>query len=131
MSEPCTSRHANSERYIVCKHFRLASSDTLLPHLRAMFKQLEDFPQNSAMASLLPLEHDVYFLNKIEECNAIIGHQQMETINATIHLIIHKGHAEKLESMKRHNMMKCVSWCDKHGIPYNKILQQTNIFLNH
>ena len=131
VSKPCTSRHANSERYIVCKHFRLACSDTLLPHLRAMFNQLEDFPQNVAMASLLPLEHDIYFLNKIEECNAIIGQQQMETINATIHLIINKGHAEKLESMKRHNMMKCVSWCDKHGIPYNKILQQTNIFLNH
>jgi len=131
VSKPCTSRHANSERYIVCKHFRLASSDALLPHLRIMFKQLEDVPQNAAIASLIPLEHDTYFLNKIEECNAIIGQQQMEIINATIHLILNKGHTEKLESMKRQNMMKCVSWCDKHGIPYNKIIQQSNIFLKH
>ena len=83
------------------------------------------------MTSLLPLEHDTYFLNKIEECNAMIGQQQMETINATIHLIMNKGHAEKLEYMKRQNMMKCVSWCDKHGIPHNKIIQQNNIFLKH
>jgi 23S rRNA U2552 (ribose-2'-O)-methylase RlmE/FtsJ len=131
VSKPCTSRHANSERYIVCKHFRPASSDPLLPHLRRMFKQLEDFPHNAAMASLLPLEHDTYFLNKIEECNAVIGQQQMETINATINLIINKGHAEKLESMKRHNMLKCVNWCEKHGIPYNKLIQQNNIFLKH
>lgn len=129
VSKPCTSRHANSERYIVCKHFRPKTSDALLPHLRAMFKQLEDFPQNAVMTSIMPLEHDSYFLNKIEECNAIIGQQQMETINATIHLILNKYHAEKLESMKRQNIIKCVSWCDKHGIPYNKMIQQNNIFL--
>ena len=131
VSKPCTSRHANSERYIVCKHFRLKTSDALLPHLRAMFKQLEEFPQNAAMTSILPVEHDSHFLNKIEECNAIIGQQQMETINATIHLILNRGHAEKLESMKRQNVIKCVSWCDKHGIPCNKIIQQNNIFLKH
>ena len=131
VSKPCTSRHANSERYIVCKHFRLKTSDALLPHLRVMFKQLEEFPQNAAITSIMPIEHDSYFLNKIEECNAIIGQQQMETINATIHLILNRGHAEKLESMKRQNVIKCVSWCDKHGIPCNKIIQQNNIFLKH
>ena len=131
VSKPCTSRHANSERYIVCKHFRLKTSDALLPHLRTMFKQLEEFPQNSAMTSILPVEHDSHFLNKIEECNAIIGQQQMETINATMHLILNRVHAEKLESMKRHNVIKCISWCDKHGIPCNKIIQQNNIFLKH
>ena len=129
VSKPCTSRHANSERYIVCKHFRLKTSDALLPHLRVMFKQLEEFPQNAAITSIMPMEHDSYFLNKIEECNAIIGQQQMETINATIHLILNRGHAEKLESMKRQNIIKCISWCDKHGIPCNKIIQQNNIFL--
>jgi 23S rRNA U2552 (ribose-2'-O)-methylase RlmE/FtsJ len=131
VSKPCTSRHANSERYIVCKNFRLKTSDALLPHLTNMFKQLEEFPQNSAMTSILPIEHDSYFLNKIEECNAIIGQQQMETINSTIHLIMNKGNVEKMESMKRQNVAKCVSWCDKHGIPYNKVIQQNNIFLKH
>ena len=131
VSKPCTSRHANSERYVVCKSFRPKTSDALLPHLCAMFKQLEEFPQNVAMTSILPLEHDLHFLNKVEECNAIIGQQQMETINATIHLILNKGHAEKLESMKRQNIVKCISWCDKHGMPCNKIIQQNNIFLKH
>jgi hypothetical protein len=113
----------------VCKHFRLKTSDALLPHLRTMFKQLEEFPHNAAITSILPVEHDSQFLNKIEECNAIIGQQQLETINATINLILNKGHPEKLEFMKRQNVNKCISWCDKHGIPYNKIIQQNNIFL--
>ena len=131
VSKPCTSRYANSERYIVCKNFRLKTSDAILPHLVDMFKQLEAFPQNSAMTSVIPIEHDSYFLNKMEECNAIIGQQQMETINATIHLILNKGNMEKMEAMKRQNVAKCISWCDKHGIPYNKVIQQNNIFLKN
>ena len=129
ISKPCTSRYANSERYIVCKYFKPLTTDGLLPQLIAMFKQLEDIPPNATITSLLPMEHDTHFLNKIEECNAIIGQQQMETINATINLILNRSHADKLESMKRQNIMKCISWCDKHCIPYNRIMQNNNIFL--
>ena len=131
VSKPCTSRYANSERYLVCKHFKPASTAALLPQLLEMFKQLEDVPSNATIMSLLPLEHDTQFLNKIEECNAIIGQQQMETINATINLILNKSHADKLEFMKRTNIGKCMSWCDKHCIPYNRITQPNNIFLNN
>lgn len=129
ISKPCTSRYANSERYVVCKHFKPRTTDGLLPQLIAMFRQLEDVPPNATITSLLPMEHDAHFLNKIEECNAIIGQQQMETINATINLILNRSHADKLESMKRQNIMKCISWCDKHCIPYNRIMQNNNIFL--
>ena len=131
VSKPCTSRHANSERYIVCKHFKPSTTVGLLPHLIAMFGQLETIPKNAMIMSLLPTEHDAHFLNKMEECNAIIGQQQMETISATINLILNRSNSDKLESMKRHNIMKCMSWCDKHCIPYNKIIQQNNIFLKH
>jgi 23S rRNA U2552 (ribose-2'-O)-methylase RlmE/FtsJ len=131
VSKPCTSRHANSERYIICKHFKPATTVGLLPHLIAMFNQLETIPKNATIASLLPTEHDAHFLNKLEECTAIIGQQQMETISATINLILNRSNSDKLESMKRHNVMKCMSWCDKHCIPYHKIIQQNNIFLKH
>ena len=129
MSKPCTSRYANSERYVVCKHFKPLTTDGLLPQLISMFKQLEDIPPNATITSLLPMEHDTHFLNKIEECNAIIGQQQMETINATINLILNRSHVDKLDYMKRQNIMKCISWCDKHCIPYNRIMQNNNIFL--
>lgn len=131
VSKPCTSRHANSERYLVCKNFKPASTTNLLPQLLEMFKQLEELPSNATITSLLPLDHDTYFLNKLEECNAIIGQQQMETINATINLILNKSHADKLEFMKRNNIGKCMAWCDKHYIPYNRITQPNNIFLNN
>lgn len=130
VSKPCTSRYANSERYLVCKHFKPASTAAMLPQLLAMFKQLEEVPSDAVIASLLPMEHDLHFLNRMEECNAMIGQQQMETINSTINLILSKGHPDKLEFMKRTHIGKCMSWCDKHGIPYNRITQSNNIFLN-
>jgi 23S rRNA U2552 (ribose-2'-O)-methylase RlmE/FtsJ len=129
VSKPCTSRHANSERYVVCKHFKPASTAAMLPQLQAMFRQLESLGPNDTIASLLPMTHDAYFLNKMEECNAIIGQQQMETINTTINLILNRSNHDKLEALKRHNLMKCISWCDKHCIPYNRIVQNNNIFL--
>ena len=131
VSKPCTSRYANSERYVICKHFKPETTVGLLPHLTTMFKQLETVPKNAVIGSLLPIEHDVHFLNKLEESNAIIGQQQMETISTTINLILNKSNSDKMETMKRHNIMKCMSWCDKHYIPYNKIIQQNNIFLKH
>jgi 23S rRNA U2552 (ribose-2'-O)-methylase RlmE/FtsJ len=129
VSKPCTSRHANSERYIVCKHFKPASTAVILPQLQAMFRQLEALAQTDTITSLLPITHDAYFLNKLEECNAIIGQQQMETINTTINLVLNRSNYDKLESMKRYNIIKCISWCDKHCIPYNRIMQTNNIFL--
>jgi 23S rRNA U2552 (ribose-2'-O)-methylase RlmE/FtsJ len=131
VSKPCTSRHANSERYLVCKHFKPASTQDLMPQLHALFGELEHLPANATITSLLPFEHDLHYLNRLEECNAIIGQQQMETINSTINLILNKCHAEKLEMMKRFNLVKCMSWCDKHGIPYNNTNQSSNIFLNN
>jgi hypothetical protein len=60
VSKPCTSRHANSERYVVCKHFKPASTAAMLPQLQAMFRQLESLAPNDTITSLLPMTHDAY-----------------------------------------------------------------------
>ena len=130
ISKPCTSRYANSERYVVCKSFKPTTTpDNIINDLSELLKTIETSSPTSTIVSLLPIQHDIYFLNKIEECNAIIGQQQMETICYTINLITNKNN-EKLESMKRNNLVKCVNWCEKHSIPHNKMLNQSNIFLN-
>ena len=69
------------------------------------------------------------FLNKIEECNIIFGQQQMENISSTLNLIKTKKR-EKIENLKKNNIQKCLIWCQKNGIPYNKTIQNTNIFLS-
>jgi hypothetical protein len=41
-----------------------------------------------------------------------------------------KGNYDKIEHLKKKNIQKCITWCQTHNIPYNKINQNTNIFLN-
>ena len=37
---------------------------------------------------------------------------------------------DKLDTLKRTNIQKCIQWCIKYKLPYNKSIQQMNIFLN-
>ena len=68
----------------------------------------------------------------IEEINSIIGGQQIENIQTTIRFIENKERrGEKIQQRKNNNIQKCVSWCIKNKIPYNKVQQNTNIFMTN
>ena len=71
-----------------------------------------------------------YYINRIEECNAILGQQQIENINFTISLIDNKKNSDKIEQIKKNNIQKCVIWCSKHNLSHYKNYATTNIFLN-
>jgi hypothetical protein len=71
-----------------------------------------------------------YFLNKIEEANTIIGYQKLEVIDQMIHLLKNKNRDDKIESLKKANIQKCIQWCEKYSIPYNKFVDKVNIFLS-
>ena len=71
---------------------------------------------------------DYFYINKIEEYNAIFGQQQIENIGATLNLMNCKNKNDRLETMKKNNIQKCIQWCEKNHIIYNKNMIQTNIF---
>ena len=55
---------------------------------------------------------------------------EIENINSTLTLFSCKNKNEKIESLKKNFVQKCIQWCEKYNIPYNKILTNHNIFLN-
>jgi hypothetical protein len=65
-------------------------------------------------------------LNKIEEANIIIYHQKIQYIDHICNIIINN---HKLDNFKKHNIQKCIQWCEKYKIPHNKITDKLNIFL--
>ena len=67
------------------------------------------------------------FINKLEDINAIIGQQQLENILTTFYLI-ENCKEEKIDIIKKNNIQKCLQWCIKYKIPYNKNSQLLNIF---
>jgi 23S rRNA U2552 (ribose-2'-O)-methylase RlmE/FtsJ len=130
--KPHTSRIANSEKYVVCQGFKIADSAKIVEQFA---KLLPIMPNNGStrMTSLLPQEHDLYFLNKIEEMNAMVSFQQIENITSTLSIITNHRNAEKLEQYKKNNVSKCIAWCEHYEIPYNvyhATIQSTNIFLH-
>lgn len=126
--KPNTSRFANSEKYIVCKHFRFSNIDFIKPKLISIIKVLYniDFTKYNLKSVLnIPLQH--IYINQIEEINAILGNQQIETITNTIKLIENKK-TDKILRYKNNNITKCIQWCIKNNIPYNNNNQNTNLF---
>jgi 23S rRNA U2552 (ribose-2'-O)-methylase RlmE/FtsJ len=124
--KPNTSRLANSEKYIVCKHFK-GVSESLSLSIINQYPKLESIEY---ISSLFDFQLDLFFINKIEEYNAIFGQQQIENISSTLNMIHCKNKNEKLETFKKNNINKCIQWCEKNNISHNKSATSTNIFMN-
>lgn len=123
--KPSCSPIISSARYIVCKHFTppancSAQIDALL-HL-IMGNNM------SNVVSLLDTIVPCHFMTKIEEVNVIVGQHQLDGFFQIINILKNKNKEEKFESMKRNNVQKCVQWCEKFHIPYNKLLEKSNMF---
>ena len=126
MIKPYTSRSANSEKYVICRGFRQVDINGTLNRIESI---LQTEQTDDPIFRILNINIPCLFLNKIEECNIIFGQQQMENISSTLNLIKTKKR-EKIENLKKNNIQKCLVWCQKNGIPYNKTVQNTNIFLS-
>ncbi len=127
--KPYTSRVANSEKYIICQGFKVTDSHAIIKQFVGVFPSL----LSGVLSSFLSFHHDLYYLNRIEEMNAIVSFQQIENITSTLSIITNHRNAEKLEQYKRTNVNKCIAWCEKYDIPYNAhhaSFQSTNIFLH-
>jgi len=128
--KPNTSNITTFEKYIICKNFQINEEKNLnlkLNYFRlfVFLKKLE----GKTILSLLDFEIPYYFIMKLDDINIIIGQQQLESLDLTINILKNKNKEEKIESLKKSNIQKSVSWCEKYKIPCNKFTEKTNIFL--
>jgi hypothetical protein len=81
------------------------------------------------VSSLIKDEIPYYFINKIEESNIIVGQQHLESLDQIVGILKNKNREDKIETLKKNNLQKCIHWCEKYKIPYNKFSEKVNIFL--
>lgn len=124
--KPNTSRYANSERYVVCKNFLLKKSDEYLLKLQNILTDMKNY---NFIDSLLSVEIPYFYIIRLEEVNAILGQQQLESIVYTLNLIQNnsKDLDNKIEQIINSNIQKCISWCVKHNLSHNKMINVNNI----
>jgi 23S rRNA U2552 (ribose-2'-O)-methylase RlmE/FtsJ len=132
ITKPFTSRYANSEKYIVCKGFLYASNAEFYPFFKSALCKIinltpvdcsaDNAPPTVFINRVLKINIPYLFLNKIEEINTIIGHQQIDCIHSTILLIENKNKDAKIKNLVKINIQKCIKWCIKNNIQYNTIM---------
>jgi len=116
--KPNTSRYTNSEKYIVCKDFRIDNTDKIVMKMIEMIETHNKV--QSYMERFISIDIPYYFINKVEEYNAILGQQQIENIFSTLSMINNK-YNNHFEDIKNMHIQKCIGWCKKYKLPYYKI----------
>jgi cap1 methyltransferase len=124
--KPYTSRYANSERYIVCQGFR--ATDGRKEWTVLFMNEFEKFQTHNTL-EFIQDEIPQFYLSRVEECNAILGQQQMNTIAATLNLI-RNPRQDKIEKLRMANIQKCVNWCQRNKMGFNRDVRQLNMFLS-
>jgi 23S rRNA U2552 (ribose-2'-O)-methylase RlmE/FtsJ len=124
--KPSTSRVANSEKYIICKGFKLHNSTDLVEKLIYEFDHMKS---DQIISGIMSINIPYFFTCRLEEYNCILAQQQIENISTTINLI-ENNFNERIENLKKNNIQKCIQWCQKNNLPYNKHNHHTNIFLS-
>jgi hypothetical protein len=129
--KPNTSNNIYNEKYLVCKTFTstLQKKNNYLDKIDKMYTICYREQHEINIQSIVKNEINMYFLNKMEECNIIIGQQQIDVYDQMINLVKNKNKLEKIETTRKHNIQKCINWCDKYKLPYNKFADKINIFL--
>jgi hypothetical protein len=119
--KPCTSRVANSEKYVVCKHFLIekAQDDVQALLWRHLFTQVTSVTGGTFRFFQTPLP--LHFRTRVEDINAIFGQQQLENIHFTLSNIDRKPTHDKLEGLIRQHVQKCQQWCTRHRVAANDV----------
>jgi hypothetical protein len=130
IAKPNTNNVTSLDRYIVCKTFQYNQLSRSYLKLNAikliiLIKKLDG--QN--IIDILGEDMSNYFKTKIDDLNIIIGQQQIEAFDQIIAIFKNKNKNDKIECIKKSNIQKSVSWCEKYKIPCNKFTEKTNIFL--
>jgi len=117
----------------VCKNFKYEDTREISKKLLAISSVLDKLDWKSYhIESIINIPIQYYFLNQLTEYNAIFGQQQIENIIKTMTLIERNNYyREYLLQSKSSNIQKCIQWCLKNNIPYNKNICPRNIFLGN
>lgn len=117
--KPASSPAMLDDKWLVCKDFKLISTDYLQPIFKKTLNIL-NIAENDYFYSLYNRKISNNYINVLVEANSVIGQQQLESINNTITLIEQGRKKEKIDALKRQQTVRCLEWHKKFGVILNK-----------
>ena len=143
ITKPTTSNVLTFEKYIICKNLNNNAIDmsfynedflTMLEYkdtdINANTSENANTNKNINITSLINEDIPYYFINKLTEIDVMLGQYQLESIQEIINIINIKNKNDKIENLKKNNIQKGITWCNKYKIPYNIFLEKKNTFLH-
>jgi hypothetical protein len=120
--KPLLSNILTNDKYIICSKY-LGNHNISYINKPAFEKNVEN------VSSILYTKIPLFFISKIEEFNAIYGQQQLEAYDHLINIMNNKNKNDKIEILKKLNIQKSISWCEKYHVPCNKFVDKINMFM--
>jgi hypothetical protein len=117
--KPSTSNIATFEKYIVCKNFLSNCNEQNKQMYSDLYKITKADLSHCNIGSFVNVEIPLYFCNKLDDINIILGQQQLESLDQTINLLKNKNREDKIEIIKRLNVQKSIQWCEKNKFSTN------------
>jgi hypothetical protein len=122
IARPQTAPLDSSEKYVICQRFR-GDNGELFPVLRhSLHHALQLHQRNQTIFRFLHPHVIVpkYFVQRIEEMNAVLGQPQLENLHYTYsQLNKHASPYNRVnDQIVRQNIGKCIQWCNENGIPH-------------
>ena len=129
--KPSISNSTKSDRFLVCKSLdrSFVTKTNLLEQFQEKITKALSHNNEEIIGSILDNELPFYFINKIEETNAILGQQQLESLTTIINIYNSKNRLDKIETIQKKNIQKSIQWCEKHSLPHNIFIDKLNRFL--
>jgi len=128
--KPNSSNILTQDKYFVCKFFRSVTTSEFKYKISKAINIIDEIYSNGkTVHSLITNDISCYFTTKLEECNIIIGQQQIEYLDKVINILKTKNRLDKIDALRKSNVQKCIGWCEKYKIPCNRLNDRANIFL--
>jgi hypothetical protein len=124
--KPASSPAILSEKYVVCKDFKLINTEYLKETFNQILCDLKTMKSVNCL-SLYVRRMNNNYMNTLIEANSVIGQQQLEAINNTITLIEQGKKKEKIEALKRQQIARCSEWHKKFGVNSQQYSQEMEV----
>ena len=111
------------ERFIMCKGFN-AKKDSL-KLLDTLFYTLM---QNMLIKSIISDPLPMYWANKIDESNIIIGFHGLDHYDDIINILKSKNIDDRIDNYIKNSINKCIQWCKNMRLDYNQ--PEVNSYMN-
>ena len=113
---PFVSENADS-RFVIFNGRLSPSSTEMINNLVTIANSLINGAPNQIISSITNCKISQYFISKLEECNLLIGQKYVEKHDTLITLIKNHSNDYRGDHAKNVSNMRCINWCEKHGIP--------------